>query len=202
LVHSQWWSKVVCQRSFIHLVQFILVFSRTIRFLVFDAPSLFMLCMKGCPASVNTFNHSHKFVQLSLALNPAMFTKKSVKAWHLAWDVSAEKSLPTYTFSTQVRTRLGGGVTQVLTYVYHADVKSWLPMLNACCQNVFSSFIFEDMMMLKWKVIIETNKWHFSHCTRVSWFGCLNGGIPEPLNYCLLQTGRIRNVCILFVSID
>jgi hypothetical protein len=28
------------------------------------------------PVFVNTFNHSHEFVQLSLALNPAMFTNK------------------------------------------------------------------------------------------------------------------------------
>jgi hypothetical protein len=33
-----------------------------------------LLCIKRCPAFVNKFNHSHKFIQLSLALNPATFT--------------------------------------------------------------------------------------------------------------------------------
>jgi hypothetical protein len=43
-------------------------------FHVFDALLLFALCIKRCPAFVNTFNHSQEFVQLSLVLNPATFT--------------------------------------------------------------------------------------------------------------------------------
>jgi hypothetical protein len=32
------------------------------------------MCIKRCPAFVNTFNLSHEFVQLRLVLNPATFT--------------------------------------------------------------------------------------------------------------------------------
>jgi hypothetical protein len=43
-------------------------------FHVFDALLLFALHIKRCPVFVNTFNHSHKFVQLSLVLHPATST--------------------------------------------------------------------------------------------------------------------------------
>jgi hypothetical protein len=47
-------------------------------FHVFNALLCSPLCIKRCPAFVNTFNHSHKFVQLRLALNPATFTNNDV----------------------------------------------------------------------------------------------------------------------------
>jgi hypothetical protein len=76
LVYPPWWSKVVCGCSFIHLSRFILVFSCINHFHVFYALLLFALHIKRCPTSVNTFNHSHEFVQLSLASNLATFTSK------------------------------------------------------------------------------------------------------------------------------
>jgi hypothetical protein len=44
--------------------------------------SLSQLCIKRCPAFVNTFNHSHEFSQFRLALNPATFTNN----WLLVLD--------------------------------------------------------------------------------------------------------------------
>jgi hypothetical protein len=46
-------------------------------FHIFDALLLFGLRIKRCPAFVNTFNHSHEFVQLSLVLNPTTFTNST-----------------------------------------------------------------------------------------------------------------------------
>jgi hypothetical protein len=43
-------------------------------FSIFDARALFTMCIKGCPTSVNTFNHSLAFVQFSLTLNLVTFT--------------------------------------------------------------------------------------------------------------------------------
>jgi hypothetical protein len=48
-------------------------------FHVFNALLCLPLCIIRCPAFENTFNHSHEFVQLSLALTPAMFTNTSHK---------------------------------------------------------------------------------------------------------------------------
>jgi hypothetical protein len=45
---------------------------------VFNMFLLFVLRIKRCPAFVNTFNHSHVFIQFSLALNPAMFTNSKM----------------------------------------------------------------------------------------------------------------------------
>jgi hypothetical protein len=76
LVHPPW-CKVVWRRSFFSY-RCIPVISRFMWFHVFNAHLCSPLCIKRCPAFVNTFNHSHKFVQLSLALNPATFTNRGV----------------------------------------------------------------------------------------------------------------------------
>jgi hypothetical protein len=50
-------------------------------FHVFNALLCPPLCIKRCPAFVNTFNHSHEFVQLSLALHLATFTNTDPCRW-------------------------------------------------------------------------------------------------------------------------
>jgi hypothetical protein len=50
-------------------------------FLIFETCSLFTLCIKGCPAFVNTFNQSLVFIQYSPTLNTATFTNKTATLW-------------------------------------------------------------------------------------------------------------------------
>jgi hypothetical protein len=50
-----------------------------VSFHIFDALLLFALHINRCPVFVKTFNHSHKFIQLSLVLDPAMLTNKNGK---------------------------------------------------------------------------------------------------------------------------
>jgi hypothetical protein len=50
--------------------------SCTHMFLAYGAFPCHHLCIKRCPAFVNTFNHSHESSPFWLELNPAMFTNK------------------------------------------------------------------------------------------------------------------------------
>jgi hypothetical protein len=62
-----------------------------------------VLRIKRCPAFVNTFNHSHEFVQLSLVLNPATFTNIDSYSTKPVSDVKALNQGPEYPISSNFK---------------------------------------------------------------------------------------------------
>jgi hypothetical protein len=86
-----------------------------------------LLCIKRCLAFVNTFNHSHKFVQLSLVLNPARFTNNATTA-HIT--VTFFIQFFSYNFVTLILRTVLHTMLQVCIHTYNCIFYPFQALLN------------------------------------------------------------------------